>query len=200
MNKEDVLGYVIIILVLFISYKIYSDSDIFQLKCIVSTVDGEKYCVRERKNVQNASDLLARITEKMKKLVEHVDKKYPKESGKENIRRLVSKFNPKKIVETLPTSEYTAYSENKGQKIAFCLNKQKQDNDNLIDENTLMFVALHEMAHVASKSIGHNTEFWNNFAFLIEEAEEIELYTPIDYSKKNAQYCGMTITSSPYFT
>ena len=200
MNKEDVLGYVIIILVLFISYKIYSDSDIFQLKCIVSTVDGEKYCVRERNNVQNASDLLARITEKMKKVVEYVDKKYPKESGKENVRRLVSKFNPKKIVETLPTSEYTAYSENKGQKIAFCLNKQKQDNDNLIDENTLMFVALHEMAHVASKSIGHNTEFWNNFAFLIEEAEEIQLYRPIDYSKKNAEYCGMTITSSPYFT
>jgi hypothetical protein len=200
MNKEDVLGYVIIILVLFISYKIYSDSDIFQLKCIVSTVDGEKYCVRERKNVQNASDLLARIAEKMKKVVDHVDKKYPKESGKENVRRLVSKFNPKKIVETLPTSEYTAYSENKGQKIEFCLNKQKENNDNFIDENTLMFVALHEMAHVASKSIGHNTEFWDNFAFLIGEAEEIQLYTPIDYSKKNAEYCGMTITSSPYFT
>jgi hypothetical protein len=198
MNKEDVLGYVIIILVLFISYKIYSDSDIFQLKCIVSTVDGEKYCVRERKEVGRAVDLLARITEKMKKLVAHLDEKYPKD--KENVRRLVSKFNPKKIVETLPTSEYTAYSENKGQKIAFCLNKQKKDNDNLIDENTLMFVALHEMAHVASKSIGHNTEFWNNFTFLIEEAEEIQLYTPIDYSKKNAEYCGMTITSSPYFT
>jgi hypothetical protein len=198
MNKEDILGYVIIILVLFISYKIYSDSDIFQLKCIVSTVDGEKYCVRERKEVGRAVDLLARITEKMKKLVVYLDEKYPKD--KENVRRLVSKFNPKKIVETLPTSEYTAYSENKGQKIAFCLNKQKKDNDNLIDENTLMFVALHEMAHVASKSIGHNTEFWNNFTFLIEEAEEIQLYTPIDYSKKNAEYCGMTITSSPYFT
>jgi hypothetical protein len=198
MNKEDVLGYVIIILVLFISYKIYSDSDIFQLKCIVSTVDGEKYCVRERKEVGRAVDLLAHITEKMKKLVVHLDEKYPKD--KENVRRLVSKFNPKKIVETLPTSEYTAYSENKGQKIAFCLNKQKKDNDNLIDENTLMFVALHEMAHVASKSIGHNTEFWNNFTFLIEEAEEIQLYTPIDYSKKNTEYCGMTITSSPYFT
>ncbi len=198
MNKEDILGYVIIILVLFISYKIYRDSDIFQLKCIISTVDGEKYCVRERNNVQTASDLLAKITEKMKKLVEYLDKKYPKD--KENVRRLVSKFNPKKIVETLPTSEYTAYSENKGKKIAFCLNKQKENNNNLIDENTLMFVALHEMAHVASKSIGHNTEFWDNFTFLIGEAEEFQLYTPIDYSKKNAEYCGMTITSSPYFT
>jgi hypothetical protein len=200
MDKEDILGYIIIILILFISYKIYSDSDIFQLKCVVSTVDGDKYCVRERKDVQKASDLLARITEKMKLLVEYLDEKYPKESGKDNVRRLVQKFNPKKIVETLPTSEYTAYSENKGQKIAFCLNKKKEDNNHLIEENTLMFVALHEMAHVASKSIGHNTEFWDNFTFLIGEAEELKVYTPIDYSKKNEEYCGMTITSSPYFT
>jgi predicted metal-dependent hydrolase len=197
---EDILGYIIIILVLFISYKIYKDSDIFQLKCILSTVDGEKYCVRERKDVQKASDLLARTTEKMTRLVTHLDEKYPKESGKENVRRLVKNFNPKKIVETLPTSEYTAYSENKGQKIAFCLNKEKKDNDNLIDENTLMFVALHEMAHVASKSIGHNTEFWDNFEFLIKEGEEIQIYNPVDYSKQNAEYCGMTISSSPYFT
>lgn len=195
--NEDILGYIIIILVLFISYKMYLNSDLFQLKCIVSTVDGEKYCVRERKNIQNATDLLAEATKKMKTLVDYLDKKYPDE---ENVRRLVKKFNPKKIVETLPTSEYTAYSENKGQKIAFCLNKQKEDNNNLIDMNTLMFVALHEMAHVASKSIGHNEEFWNNFSFLIGEAEQIQIYYPIDYSKKNSEYCGMTITSSPYFT
>lgn len=199
MNKEDILGYVIIILIIFISYKLYINSDLFQLKCIVSTIDGDKYCVRERKDLQKASNLLARITEKMKKLVKYLDEKY-KNHKKENVKRLINKFNPKKIVETLPTSEYTAYSQNKGEKIAFCLNKQNEDNDNLIDENTLMFVALHEMAHVASKSIGHNEEFWENFTFLIGEAEEIEIYEPIDYSKQNAQYCGMTITSSPYFT
>lgn len=197
--NEDILGYIIILLVLFISYKIYIDSDIFQLKCIVSTVDGEKYCVRERKNIQNATDLLAEATKKMKTLVDYLDKKYPDEKNA-NVRRLVKNFNPKKIVETLPTSEYTAYSENKGKKIAFCLNKQKEDNNNLIDINTLMFVALHEMAHVASKSIGHNDEFWDNFAFLIGEAEKIQIYYPIDYSKTNGEYCGMTITSSPYFT
>ena len=96
MNKEDILGYVIIILILFISYKMYIDSDLFQLKCIVSTVDGEKYCVRERNNIQKASDLLARITEKMTSLVKCLDEKYP-EPEKENVRRLVKKFNPKKM-------------------------------------------------------------------------------------------------------
>ena len=92
MNKDDILGWVMIIFILIISYKIFSDSDYFQLKCIVSTVDGDKYCVRERKNIKQASDLLARTTVKMKKLVEYVDKKHP---DKPNIRRLVKKFNPK---------------------------------------------------------------------------------------------------------
>ena len=196
MNKEDILGYIMILFILFICYKLYQESDIFQLKCIVSTVDGDKYCVRERDNMQNASDLLAQITVKMKELVLYVDKKYP---DKPNIRRLVKKFNPKKIVETLPTSEYTAYSENKGQKIAFCLNKKKEDNNNLIDENTLMFVAIHEMSHVASETIGHNTEFWDNFKFLLHEAKEAGIYNPVDYSIINEEYCGMTITENPFY-
>ena len=196
MNKEDILGYVMIIFILFICYKLYKESDLFQLKCIVSTVDGDKYCVRERDNMQNASDLLAKVTAKMKELVHYVDDKYP---DKPNIRRLVKKFNPTKIVETLPTSEYTAYSENKGQKIAFCLNKKKEDNNHLIEENTLMFVAIHEMSHVASETIGHNKEFWDNFKFLLKEAKEAGLYNPIDYSSHNEEYCGMTITDNPYF-
>ena len=34
--------------------------------------------------------------------------------------------------------------------------------DELIDEHTLMFVTIHEMAHICTKSIGHKTEFWEN--------------------------------------
>ena len=196
MNQEDILGYVMVIFILFIAYKIYKDSDYFQLKCIVSTIDGDKYCVRERTNLQKATDLLATTTSKMKKLVAYVDEKHP---DKPNIRRLVKKFNPKKIVETLPTSEYTAYSENKGEKIAFCLNKKKNDNNNLIDENTLMFVAIHELSHVASESIGHNKEFWDNFKFLLKEATDAGVYKMIDYQANNQEYCGMTISDNPYF-
>jgi predicted metal-dependent hydrolase len=196
MNKDDIFGWVMIIFILIISYKIYEQSDYFQLKCIVSTVDGDKYCVRERKNMKEASNLLAKTALKMKKLVEFVDKKYP---DKPNIRRLVKKFNSNKIVETLPTSEYTAYSENKGKKIAFCLNKQKENNNNLIDENTLMFVAIHEMSHIATESIGHNKEFWDNFKFLLKDAKEAGLYNVVDYKLQNEEYCGMTINNNPYF-
>merc|ERR1711871_761337 len=177
MDKSDILGYILILFILVICAYIYFDTDSFQLKCILSTVDGNKYCVRERDQVQKAADLLARITQKCKKLVDYVDKKYPE---KENIRRLVNGYNPQKIMETLPTSQYTAYSENKGEKLAFCLNRKKNDNDNLIDEHTLMFVAIHELSHVATKSIGHKDEFWQNFKFLLQEAKEANIPNPED--------------------
>ena len=58
--------------------KIYFDTDMFHLKCIISDVDGNKYCVRERSKLKLAANLLAKTTEKLKKLVAHMKKKYPK--------------------------------------------------------------------------------------------------------------------------
>jgi hypothetical protein len=197
MRSEDILGYFIIGFILSTSYYVYRENfESFQLKCIVSTVDGNKYCVRERENIEKAADLLAKITVKCKELVKYVYDKYP---DKENVKRLKQNFNPKTIMETLPTSSYTAYSENKGEKVAFCLNKDKQDNDNLIDENTLTFVAIHELSHVMTKSIGHKSEFWGNFKFLLECAKEAGIHNPVDYKKDPQQYCGMKIHDNPYY-
>lgn len=197
MDKDSFFVFMMIGFVLFICYKLYYDSDMFQLKCVVSTVDGDKYCVRERDNIQSAVDLLAKTSEKMVALVDFLKVNDPAD---DRVKRLVSNFNSSKIVETLPTSEYTAYSENKGRKIAFCLNKKKENNDHLIDENTLMFVAIHEMAHITTLSIGHNKEFWDNFKYLLEKAKECKVHEPVDYSKKRTEYCGMTISDNPYFT
>ena len=190
-----ILGYVLIIFIVVISIKIYRESDVFNLKCIVSDVDGNKYCVRERNKLTLAADMLARTTSKLKQLVAYVSEKFP---DRENIKRLKDGFNPKKVVETLPTSEFTAYSENKGEKIAFCLDTEK-GNNKLIDENTLMFVGIHEISHVATKSVGHTDEFWKNFKFLLEQAVEIKIYTPVDYKKNPKRYCGMEITDNPYY-
>ena len=84
MNKIDILGYILIFFILSISIYIYLDTDSFQLKCIISNIDGNKYCVRDRENLQEAADLLAKTTDKCKKLVEYVGKKYP---DQENISR-----------------------------------------------------------------------------------------------------------------
>jgi len=197
MRGEDILGYFIIGFIVSISFYVYRDNyEGFQLKCIVSSIDGNKYCVRERKNIEKAADLLASITKKCKELVVYTSNKYP---DNESVQRLKENFNPQKIMETLPTSSYTAYSENKGEKVAFCLNKQKQDNDNLIDEDTLTFVAIHELSHVMTKSIGHKSEFWSNFKFLLECAKDAGIHTPVNYKEKPQEYCGMKIHDNPYY-
>lgn len=193
--KQEYFIYLFIIFVIGISIKNYFSNEELYLKCVISDVDGNKYCVREREKLEQVADLLATITSKIKKLVEHVKNKYP---NRENIKRLVNGFNPKKIYETLPTSIHTAYSENKGEKLAFCVTKKK-NGKKLIDENTLTFVAIHEIAHISTKSIGHEREFWSNFKFLLIEAKELGIYNPIDYKKKPKEYCGMDITDNPYF-
>ena len=33
----------------------------------------------------------------------------------------------------------------------------------IIDMNTLTFVALHELSHIATESVGHKQEFWQNY-------------------------------------
>ena len=193
--KINILGYALIALVLLVCLRIYQDSTYFNLKCIISGVDGKTYCVRERHKLELAADRLAHINSHMGDLVKHCNSKYP-ERG--NVRRLANGYNPKEIYETLPTSQYTAYSQNKGEKMAFCLDTEKK-NGNLIDLNTLTFVAIHELAHVASESVGHTTEFWQNFKFLLEEAKGLNIYSPVNYKQTPTRYCGMTITDNPYF-
>lgn len=194
--KLGLTGYLLIGLLLVVCIKIYFDSDYFQLKCIISDIDGKTYCVRERQKLELAADKLAKTTSNMQQLVDACYDKYP---TRENVKRLKEGFNPKKIQETLPTSEFTAYSENKGEKIAFCLDKKKSGIGGLIDNNTLMFVAIHELGHVMSESVGHTDEFWRNFKFLLQVAEEVNIYKPIDYKKNPKNYCGMEITDNPYF-
>tara|TARA_A100001015_G_scaffold307859_1_gene404477 strand:+ start:2279 stop:2878 length:600 start_codon:yes stop_codon:yes gene_type:complete len=196
MLKLNLFGIIVILFLFLIAIRIYYETDVFNLRCIVSTVDGKKYCVRERNNIQRASNLLAKTTDKLQTLVEYMNEKY---GQRVNVKRMVKNFNPTTIKETLPTSEFTAYSENKGEKLAFCLNKNKKNNDNLIDENTLTFVALHELSHIMSESVGHNDEFWNNFKFILENAVKINIYNPIDYKNKPKNYCGMDITDNPYY-
>ena len=193
---NNIFNIVLVIFIIIIVGKLYFNSDTFNLKCIISDVNGNKYCVRDRNKLELAADRLAHVNNNLNKLVNHLSKKYP---TKENVQRLVNGYNPKKIYETLPTSEFTAYSENKGEKLAFCLDTEKNSKGRLIDINTLMYVALHEVSHIATKSIGHNDEFWNNFKFMITEAKEINIYNPINYRKEPARYCGMNISDNPYY-
>jgi hypothetical protein len=194
--SNTLFNIILIIFIIIIATKLYLNSDTFNLRCIISDVNGNTYCVRDRNKLDLAADRLAHVNNNLNKLVNHLSKKYPEN---DNVQRLINGYNPKKIYETLPTSEFTAYSENKGEKLAFCLDTEKNSKGRLIDMNTLMYVALHEVSHIATKSVGHTDEFWSNFKFMITEAKAINIYNPIDYKKDPARYCGMNISDNPYY-
>ena len=150
--KINIFTLILTILIILLCIKIYSESDYANLKCIISNLDGNTYCVRERNKLELAADKLAKVNINLKKLIDYCKIQYP---DRENVKLLVNNYNPQKIVETLPTSKHTAYSLNKGEKLAFCLDTKKDNKGELIDENTLMFVALHEITHIGTDDIGH---------------------------------------------
>ena len=193
--KINYLGVILVVLMICFGFKMYKDSDSFNLRCVISKVDGNTYCVRERSKLELAADLLAEATSNMKKLVKYVGANHASNPA---VKRLVENFNPDKISETLPTSEHTAYSENKGEKMAFCLNEDKQGT-RLIDLSTLTFVAIHELAHLMTASIGHKDDFWDNFKFLLTSAKKSGIYEPVDYSRSPVQYCGTRIDENPFY-
>ena len=75
--------------------------------------------------------------------------------------------------------------------------RERDENNKLIDENTLFFVALHELAHVMTMSIGHKKEFWTNFKFLLRNAIKEGYYKYHHYHHAPKKYCGTYISDTP---
>ena len=162
-----------------------------EVSYIKSKVDDRMYLVRKMQDQKEAADYLADINKRGLQLINHMKKKYPDD---DNIKRLVSNYDPNNISEGSADSGYTSYSINKGEKIILCI-RQKEDNS-LVDKNIVMYVFIHELAHLATKEVGHTPTFWENFKFLLTEAVDIGVYTKVDYSKEPVKYCGIKITSS----
>ena len=84
-----------------------------------------------------------------------------------------------------------AYNINKGEQISICLVNKKTGNLNTYNE--IMYVILHELAHVMTEKYEHNKEFWDNFKFLVNYANRIDIYDKIDYSKTPKPFCNQYI-------
>ena len=59
-----------------------------------------------------------------------------------------------------------------------------------------MYVALHEMAHVACPEVGHGDLFKKIFKFLTEQAIQIKIYNLDNYDNNPVEYCGMILSSN----
>lgn len=210
--------YIFVILVcIAILYK-YFETKSFEV-LYVKSKSGKEYLVRNLPDKQQAANTLDEMNQRFQKIINYCKQEEPlklfkqfvikepqlKELNeiqqtqfntfKKDIERLVKNYNPDSLSENVPNSVYTSYSENKGQKIVFCL--RSKSTDKLVDLNTMMFVGLHELAHLMTYSIGHKPEFWENFRILLRISIRLSIYSCVNYSVESKDYCGTKINDSP---
>jgi hypothetical protein len=153
--------------------------------------------VRDLPDKQQAADLLAKLRLSLSTFMDKLVQKFP---SKTQVQLLQQNFvpDPHRFLESTPDAEHTSYSVNKGEQVHFCL-RQRDGSEALVNTDVMMFVALHEMAHMCTKSIGHGQDFWNNFGWLLREAESLGLYKAQDFKSHPVAYCGVQITDAPRY-
>ena len=193
MSKINIILTISAIIFIF-SFLIEAEKKWDNMIYVKSNISGLEYRVRKLDNSQEASDLLAETHLKMKEACKILENSNPTD---ERVMRLLERFPDTSLAESDGYGSQTSYSINKGEKIVLCL-RSKDGNNTLVDKNLLLFVALHEMSHIMTKSIGHEDEFWNNFKFVLKECQKNGLYKCINFSANPQSYCGITVTSSPF--
>lgn len=179
---------------------------------VVSRVDGLSYRVHEgygHAAPDRAADTLATINGRVVDVLRHLRRRYPGGGGPRRaaVVRLLARYNPDNLAENSPRdpSGDTAYSMNKGALVALCLRERDPaaSGDPLVydihDLDTLTFVALHEVTHIAIDAIDHPAEFWATFRFLLEEAEAAGVYVSPDFARAPRVYCGVRIDYNPRY-
>lgn len=180
----------LITLILLYSFLHFKD---FSLIFVKSKKDDKYHLVRNLPDKQGAANTMAEIKFRLSKLVKYFQEKLPNDP---RVGRLTSRFDVDAFQETRLDSSHTSFSVDKGEEIHLCL-RDKSENFNLHKINTLMFVSLHELAHVASADKGHGDEFKKNFVWILKYATQIGIYQSIDYSSQNENFCGETINNNP---
>lgn len=177
-------------------------------KSSCNKLDGRCYQVSTKFSPDThveASELLAKLNAFSIVLIRHLRDTYLwSKTGtaykRSMVKYLLHNYNPNSIIENAPQSNVnTRYVENKGEVFAICLREKKTGMHKFIPMHSLEFVVLHEMAHMASKNIGHGHEFWVNFKILLVEANAIGLHIPVDYKKHPIVYCRLDIDHNPFF-
>jgi hypothetical protein len=158
-----------------------------------SGVDFNLYTVRDSPDHQGnteAANRLAMINKEITRLVNYMKKNSI--PNKETADLLFTRWSGCELKETALDETHIAFTIDKGKSINMCVRDSEQ---NLQDYNVGMFVVLHELAHIMSKSKNHTDEFKDNFIKIIETATKIGVYKPVDFIKEPKNYCGTVINT-----
>lgn len=135
-----------------------------------------------------------RISYVKEDLVEHYKKpeSYDRRESEDVIRNLkknLSKIDPGYGQVSIIEGFKGASTKNK-KIVSICL--RNPDTGKFYSENTLMYVLLHELAHVISPTYGHDDNFKERMNDLLFKAKELGIYDPDIPIPK--MYCGVKST------
>lgn len=171
----------------------YLQGERSEVEYVRSNVDGRQYLVQkinqEGAGSSEAADALGKISTDLEALIRHMQEKFP---GDERVERMAKRFDPSQVSEGSSHTGYTSYSINKS-KLVLCL---RQTDDSFAPPGVSMYVALHELAHLANDEVGHGSKFWSIFRWILKEAVAIGIYKKVDYAKNPTPFCGITVDSS----
>ena len=196
MNEISTVIVFIVLIIFFalVTLIIIESSELF-IQYRNSKLNNIKYGIQDEFDKSDeAVELLAKLHDNMNDFVTDLHTNNPND---ERVKRLLKGFRRANIEEA-PNDDGSSYTINKGDLVAICLRHKHKDHP-FHDYNTLLFVIIHEMSHIASISEGHNSEFIKNFKWLLIEAKKLGYYEPVNYQKTPITYCGVKVTNNPYF-
>jgi hypothetical protein len=110
------------------------------------------------------------------------------------IKNINEKFYYTDIYENNMNNDNTSYTINKGDEMILCI---RSKNDYKIHNlNDLLYVVIHEIAHIGCPEIGHTQLFYKINIYLLERAIEKKIYKYEDYNKNPREYCGVQLDNT----
>lgn len=214
----DVALLIVLVIVLVAHAALGRRGDKFTLghtRGVRSGVDGLEYRVHlVHGDPGAAADTMAQINARVVGLLRALRARYLRAGGgaayparAQAARRLLNLYNPDNLAENSPRDPEgdTSYTIDKGAILALCLRERDPAHagdpavHDIHDINTLTFVALHELTHIAIEELDHPRRFWEAFKFLLGEAAAAGILRAVDYSAAPAEYCGLRIDYNPLY-
>jgi hypothetical protein len=155
----------------------------------LARLNNTLYYVKNMSDGPEAAEHLARLDVAIKAFLDRANARHPNDP---RLRRIAERWSGT-LSETPTHAENVAYSVGKNS-IYICV---REKDGTLANYNTSLFVLLHELAHVATDTYGHTKTFWKNMKYLLELADELDVYTYVDHDAQTEMLCGKTLGTNP---
>ena len=190
--------FIIIILIYIIIYNCYNKYIQNVDLLIIEGIDGNNYYVRNQQDKDDAVKILSDLRQNLKKLINFIEENSVNDKEyymyKDNINSIKNKIDEVIIKETPSNSSYTSYSVNKGEELYLCI--RSKNTNKIHDINDLLYVAIHEIAHIGCPEIGHTDLFFKINLYLLKKAVEFNFYKYDNYNNKPREYCGINLNNT----